>query len=61
MRGKTPLLTGLCVAACRQKRRVCFATAAALVSELVEAKQQLQLRRLLARWERYCPDRYRRS
>jgi DNA replication protein DnaC len=41
--GKTHLLTGLCVAACRQKRRVRFATAAALVNELVEAK----------RWERY--------
>ena len=39
--------------ACRQKRRVRFATAAALVNELVEAKQQLQLRRVLARWERY--------
>jgi DNA replication protein DnaC len=51
--GKTHLLTGLCVAACSQKRRVRFATAAALVNELVEAKQQLQLRRVLSRWERY--------
>ena len=51
--GKTHLLTGLCVAACRQKRRVRFATAAGLVNELVEAKQQHQLRRALARWERY--------
>ena len=51
--GKTHLLTGLCVAACRQKRRVRFATAAGLVNELVEAKQQMQLRRVLARWERY--------
>lgn len=51
--GKTHLLTGLCVAACRQKRRVRFTTAAALVNELVEAKQQLQLRRVLARWGRY--------
>lgn len=51
--GKTHLLTGLCVAACRQKRRVRFTTAAALVNELVEAKQQLQLRRVLARWSRY--------
>jgi len=41
--GKTHLLTGLAVAACRQKRRVRFATAAALVNELVEAKHQLQL------------------
>lgn len=46
--GKTHLLTGLCIAACRQKRRVRFATAGALVNELVEAKQQLQLRRMLA-------------
>jgi DNA replication protein DnaC len=51
--GKTHLLTGLCVAACRQQRRVRFTTAAALVNELVEAKQQLQLRRVLARWARY--------
>lgn len=51
--GKTHLLTGLCVAACRQRRRVRFTTAAALVNELVEAKHQLQLRRVLARWARY--------
>jgi DNA replication protein DnaC len=51
--GKTHLLTGLCVAACRQKRRVRFTTAAGLVTELVEAKHQLQLRRVLARWARY--------
>jgi DNA replication protein DnaC len=51
--GKTHLLTALCVAACRQKRRVRFTTTAALVNEPVEAKQQLELRRTLARWERY--------
>ena len=51
--GKTHLLTGLCVAACRQRRRVRFTTAANLVNELVEAKHQLQLRRVLARWARY--------
>jgi DNA replication protein DnaC len=51
--GKAHLLTGLCVAACRQKRRVRFTTAANLVNELVEAKQQLQLSRALAKWERY--------
>ena len=51
--GKTHLLTALCVAACRQKRRVRFTTAANLVNELVEAKQQLELRRVLARWARY--------
>jgi len=50
--GKTHLLTGLAVAACRQKRRVRFTTAAALVNELVEAKHQLQLSRALARWRR---------
>jgi DNA replication protein DnaC len=51
--GKTHLLTGLAVAACRQKRRVRFTTAAALINELVEAKHQLQLGRALARWARY--------
>lgn len=51
--GKTHLLTGLCVAACRQRRRVRFTTTAALVNELVEAKEQLALRRVLSRWERY--------
>ena len=51
--GKTHLATGLCVAACRQRRRVRFATAAGLVNELVEAKQQGQLSRLLGRWSRY--------
>jgi len=51
--GKTHLLTALCVAACRQRYRVRFTTAAALVNELVEAKQQLGLQRVLARWARY--------
>jgi DNA replication protein DnaC len=45
--GKMHLLSGLCIAACRQKRRVRFTTAAALVNELVEAKHQLQLRRVM--------------
>ena len=40
-------------AACRQKRRVRFATATALVNELVEAKQNGQVRRVMARWRRY--------
>jgi DNA replication protein DnaC len=44
---------GAQVAACRQKRRVRFATAAALINELVEAKHQLQLGRALARLARY--------
>ena len=51
--GKTHLLTGLAVAACRQKRRVRLATAAALINEMVEAKHHLQLGRALARWARY--------
>ena len=51
--GKTHLTTGLCVAACRQKKRVRFTSAAALVNELVDAKNQNQLRRTLARWSRY--------
>jgi DNA replication protein DnaC len=36
-----------------QQRRVRFATAAALINELVEAKHQLQLGRVLTRWARY--------
>lgn len=51
--GKSHLATGLCLAACRQKRRVRFTTAAALVNELVEAKQNNQVRRLMARWMKY--------
>jgi DNA replication protein DnaC len=51
--GKTHLATALCVAACRQKKRVRFTTAAGLVNELVEAKHQNQLRRVLSRWLRY--------
>src|SRR5581483_8406040 len=35
--GKTHLATGLAVAACRQRRRVRFTTAAEMVNELVEA------------------------
>ena len=51
--GKTHLASGLCVAACRQKRRARFTTAAALVNELVEAKHSNQLSRALGRWSRY--------
>src|SRR3989442_12427381 len=51
--GKTHLATGLCVAACRQKRRARFTTAANLVNELVEARQQNAVKRVLARWLRY--------
>ena len=51
--GKSHLATGLCLAACRQKRRVRFVTAAALANELVEAKQNGQVKRLMMRWMKY--------
>lgn len=51
--GKSHLAAGLCLAACRQKRRARFITAAALVNELVEAKQDGQVRRAMARWRKY--------
>jgi DNA replication protein DnaC len=51
--GKTHLLTALCVAACRQKRRVRFATATGLINELVEAQHQHVYGRALKRWSRY--------
>ncbi len=51
--GKSHLATGLCLAACRQKSRVRFTTAAALVNELVEAKQNGQVKRAMARWMKY--------
>jgi DNA replication protein DnaC len=41
------------LAACRQKRRTRFTTAAALVNELVLAKQNNQMRRLMICWLRY--------
>jgi DNA replication protein DnaC len=51
--GKSHLATGFCVAACRQKRRVRFVTAAALANELIEAKQNGQVKRLMLRWMKY--------
>lgn len=51
--GKTHLTTGLCVAACRQKKRVRFTTAANLVNELVEARQHNAVKRVLTRWLRF--------
>lgn len=51
--GKTHLLTALGVAACKQKRRVRFTTAANLINELIEAQREGVLRRALARWSRY--------
>ena len=51
--GKSHLASGLCIAACRQKRRARFVTAAALVNELVEAKQNHQVRKAMAKWQRF--------
>jgi DNA replication protein DnaC len=51
--GKTHLASGLAIAACRQKKRVRFTTAAGLVNELVEATHHNQLGRALARWSRF--------
>src|ERR1700709_1803855 len=54
--GKTHLATGLCVAACRPRRRVRVTTPTALINELAEAAHANQLSRALARWERARPD-----
>ena len=43
----------LAVAACRQRKRVRFTTAAELVTEMIEAQSQLQLTRVRNRWMRY--------
>lgn len=51
--GKTHLATGLAVAACRQRKRVRFVTASALVNELAEAKESNGVKRVLAKWMRY--------
>jgi len=51
--GKTHLATGLAVEACRQRKRVRFTTAAELVNELIEAKNQSELNRVTNRWLRY--------
>jgi DNA replication protein DnaC len=51
--GKTHLGTGLAVAACRQRKRVRFTTAAALINELIEAKNQNELNRVTNRWTRF--------
>lgn len=41
--GKTHLATGLAIAACRQRKRVRFTTAAQLVNELTEAQNRSEL------------------
>ncbi len=51
--GKTHLATALAVAACRQRKRVRFTTAAEMVTELIEAQNQVELNRVRNRWLRY--------
>ena len=51
--GKSHLAVALAVAACRQRKRVRFTTAAELVTEMIEAQSQLQLTRFRNRWMRY--------
>jgi DNA replication protein DnaC len=51
--GKTHLAIALGVAACRQRKRVRFTTAAEMVNELVEARHKNELSRVTARWTRY--------
>lgn len=51
--GKTHLSTALAVAACQQRRRVRFATAAELVNELTEAREKHEASRVVSRWTRY--------
>jgi DNA replication protein DnaC len=46
--GKTHIATGLAVAACRQRQRVRFYTAAALVNDLLAAQAEQRLGRLIA-------------
>jgi hypothetical protein len=41
---------GLAIAVCRQRKRVRFTTAAALVNQLVEAQREQSLTHMLKRW-----------
>lgn len=52
--GKTHAATVLGVEACRRGHRVLFATAADLVNTLIEARDERQLKRHLARLARYA-------
>ena len=51
--GKTMIAIGLGVAACEQGRSVRFTTVAALVNELLEARDERTLSRAVGRWRRY--------
>jgi DNA replication protein DnaC len=50
--GKTALAIGLGIAACEQGRSVRFTTVAALVNELLEARDERMLSRAVGRWGR---------
>lgn len=50
--GKTHLATALGIEACRQSKRVRFVTGYALANELIEARTERDLNRLLARYAR---------
>jgi DNA replication protein DnaC len=50
--GKTHLLIGLGIAACEAGKRVRYATAAELVNELVEAEDEREVSRVIARYGR---------
>jgi len=51
--GKTHLATALALAACRQRKRVRFTTAAEMATELIEAQNHAELTRIRNRWTRY--------
>ena len=51
--GKTHLASGLAIAACQQKKKVRFITAAGLVNELVEASHANLLGKALNKWANY--------
>lgn len=51
--GKTHLATGLGIEACRQNKRVRFTTAYNLANELVEAREDRSLSRLIGKYARY--------
>lgn len=51
--GKSHAATALAVEACRQGHRTLFSTAAQLVNQLIEAREEKQLQKVLKRLERF--------
>jgi len=51
--GKTHMATALGIEACKNNFRTRFVTCYGLVNELIEAREELELRRLLQRYTRY--------